>query len=472
MPIVMVGAIRGVAVSWLLNLSGTGADEAIYTRIPVSIIAILLWLGLLAYLVNQSKAYNQRFEHLFSRAVLESLRSPEFSPDVELGKIPEILEFKNQLNGIIDFSKIEETEAERIFLAASAIKSHIQLVLRPLSHRLWISADFTVPKIRYLRLILDSVQDLHFSAKRILLPWIILFFFGALPFLPPERSFELAVIFILVISLPLLAAQIFTSAGVTGPVVLGFISVIYLFTPVPFTNLILNLLNTNYTLKNLTLIHILTALTGVFFIVANSAIKIVGADRSKVLDSIPQALEYIQGRKHIATYLHNSVQSQLTAISMQLDAIQGGEISEDVKSALSRLGTLVNLEIPGNAPVTFESLEERLTSLTESWRGVATLSFTGFSNSAIDGNEYPSLIFFIEEVITNSVRHGGASEITFALTIADQLFRLEVDHNGGNPIIEGTGVGVAWLNEYAKDRWEITTRDGRTTLIAEIKRVI
>lgn len=471
-PWIVIGIVRAVIVSSFLNYSMGQVHESLYSRIPVSIVATFLWLGLLTYLINQSTSYNKNFTLLFSSAVMETTKQEYPNGKIQLNEVPEIQEFREELNGLLDFDSLDENQLERIYLAANLIKAHIQLVLRPLSHRLWISADFQVPKVRFWRLLRDSLHDLKFSIFRVITPWATLFFLGALPFFPPEKSLIISLTFIASLVFPLLLGRLLLHLSFSGEVVISFLFLLYCLIPVPLSNFLLEYFSYDFQLTNVTLIHSLTALTGCSLILANSVSYLIRSDRTSILASIPEALRLISERKYIASYVHNSMQSQLTSIALQLEKARNEGISPEVRGALERLGSLINREISNDFVPDKSSFQQQLEELRESWRGLVSIDFQGFSNSHIKLDESRLLLFFIEEVITNSVRHGGANEISFEIKISDERFILVVSHDGKRPIVEGSGLGTTWLDEYAGRKWSISSEHERTTLTAEIERLI
>jgi signal transduction histidine kinase len=157
---------------------------------------------------------------------------------------------------------------------------------------------------------------------------------------------------------------------------------------------------------------------------------------------------------------------------MQLESADGKSVTQDVHTALERLGSLINQEMADHFSETTQTITGQLVELADLWLGLADIRFQGFTDEELAPHEVPVLVLFLEEVIANSVRHGGATEIEFRMVVDSRHLELSAIHNGQNAIVEGSGLGVAWLNEYAQRRWEITSHAGRTTLVALINRVI
>lgn len=472
LPLIFVGLLRALFITIILAPDFSSFAENLYARIPVSVFSTLLWLGLLTYIIQHSKIYNEKYQALFTQAVLESVNQNPQIESVSLKNIPEIIRLKNKLDILLNFENIDSNEVDSITQAAETIRDHIASELRPLSHRLWDSADFHVPKVRIWNLAKDAVRDLNFSVLHVFLPWCGLFLLGTLPFYSPQNALELTLAFSFVIGLPLVAAKIMIVRRTNAVIVLISLFLAYLIFTVAFTEFFIAVFSLNLRLKNSLLINSLTAITSVVFVVFNSCILLFNSDRRKVLQSVEEALALMRDRKFTASYLHNSVQSELTAISMQLSATREGPLSPQVRGAIERLDSLVNREFSlrlQNGPLQFG---KELQELCELWHGVASLDFSGISIAKVSNLEASLLLFFIEEFVANSVRHGKANQISVSMEVDQDHLALVARHNGREPIREGTGLGFAWLNEVAQDGWSISINDGNTTVVAHIPRLI
>jgi hypothetical protein len=177
-------------------------------------------LGLITYTIQQSKVYNEKYESLFSQAVLESVSQNPQIDTSSLKNIPEIIRLKSKVDNLLNFENIESNKVDSILRAAEAIRLHISSELRPLSHRLWVSADFQIPRVRLWNLTKDAIAELNFKIFSVLLPWCGLFLLGSLPFFSPREVISLTLVFTFVISIPLFMAKYLIARHVKGTTVL------------------------------------------------------------------------------------------------------------------------------------------------------------------------------------------------------------------------------------------------------------
>lgn len=472
LPIIAVGILRAALVAAFLPDNYATFLQTFYSRIPVSIFSTSLWLGLITYAIQQSKVYNEKYESLFSQAVLESVSQNPQIDTSSLKNIPEIIRLKSKVDNLLNFENIESNKVDSILRAAEAIRLHISSELRPLSHRLWVSADFQIPRVRLWNLTKDAIAELNFKIFSVLLPWCGLFLLGSLPFFSPREVISLTLVFTFVISIPLFMAKYLIARHVKGTTVLLVLCLAYLITTVSFVNVLQQIFSSEFRIESSVIFNTLTALTGVVFVVFNSSILLLNSDRKKVLQSVEDALALMRERKFTASYLHNSVQSELTAISLQLSHTKEGPLSPQVRNALERLDLLVNREIPKCSPNSPIRINQELQKIEELWQGVATLDFSEISSDGLSKLESSLLLFFIEEFVANSVRHGLANHVSLSIQVKPDLLSLVAQHNGGLPARQGSGLGFAWLNEVARDAWTISAEEGAVTIVAHIPRLI
>jgi hypothetical protein len=70
----------------------------------------------------------------------------------------------------------------------------------------------------------------------------------------------------------------------------------------------------------------------------------------------------------------------------------------------------------------------------------------------------------IEEVATNSVRHGNANLLRVSLDLLDDEVILSFQSNGSNELVKRTGRGSAWLDNVATSGWKIEKNSQGTLL--------
>lgn len=148
-------------------------------------------------------------------------------------------------------------------------------------------------------------------------------------------------------------------------------------------------------------------------------------------------------RARIARELHDEVGQALTSITISL-ALVGNELPEelspvrstlnDVQGHVSRtLGELRllahNLRPPGLEQF---GLDAALAGLVEEYRAVAgqDIRYTGTELSELNESQAITLYRFVQEALTNAVKHAQAGRIQVALTRDDSHVKVSVDDDG------------------------------------------
>lgn len=186
----------------------------------------------------------------------------------------------------------------------------------------------------------------------------------------------------------------------------------------------------------------------------------------EVSGSLALAHRELVSRK-LASYLHSSVQNRILAL--QLSQPQGRpESIHNLESAVldiieqAKHDFLVGQSLP---------ISERLKRLQAAWEGVARLEFS-LPESDLTTSQEEVVLMLAEEAVTNSIRHGLATEVSVSVSPGDfpNQIILEVLDNGTGPLGKTkVGLGSSLLRELANDEWSLEFRDiGGARLIAKV----
>lgn len=166
--------------------------------------------------------------------------------------------------------------------------------------------------------------------------------------------------------------------------------------------------------------------------------------------------------------VHGSVQAALTAAVTRL--VAAGEnaepfqlelVKQDIERAKLALTEPQHLDI---------ALASALSQIAETWRGVCEVEFT-FSVRATRAIERDlgvrqCINEIAKEVVSNAVRHGGASSVKFVIDrTMDELIELTAVNNGRSlPEPRNDGVGSQMLNELTLD-WSMQNQNSPSGVV-------
>jgi signal transduction histidine kinase len=179
--------------------------------------------------------------------------------------------------------------------------------------------------------------------------------------------------------------------------------------------------------------------------------------------------EFEQSMSHQwATYIHGKILTRLAATSLKLEQAVSNNDVEGFELCLKNLRGI--LENPTSEfGIVILPLNEEIASRLDPWEGLISIAvdidpeLTTISNERVR-----DLGEVIEEVISNSVRHGGSQNITIRITRdAHPDIYVHIEDDAVNPLPIGqsrVGLGTKILNLVTDGRWSISHIDGKTTV--------
>lgn len=147
-------------------------------------------------------------------------------------------------------------------------------------------------------------------------------------------------------------------------------------------------------------------------------------------------------RRTVANQLHGEVQSRLMALVLQE---QGGQ-QVSSQAAASELDALMEF-LDSRSDMDESSFEQMMQGLVGRWRGFAAIEHLVPEPMPKEINPGP-LFYLIEEAVSNSFRHGLASQVTIELSV-DPEPKLTVLDNGIGPVSGPAGLGSKVLDSAA-----------------------
>lgn len=187
-----------------------------------------------------------------------------------------------------------------------------------------------------------------------------------------------------------------------------------------------------------------------------------------VRGSLARATNAVLHRR-LVQHLHGTVQNKVLALQLAYpreEPLDKAELEGKV------------LEIIAQAKHDFTqgadaSFSERLSALKKEWEALAEVD-TSRAYVAATPVQESVLFMVIQEAVTNSIRHGLATQISLSLSVGGgpHLFHLEVLDNGTGPLGKRRklGLGLRLLSVLSEDNWGIEFRpEGGARLHAEIR---
>lgn len=179
--------------------------------------------------------------------------------------------------------------------------------------------------------------------------------------------------------------------------------------------------------------------------------------------------EFKQSMSHQwAIYIHGKILTRLAATSLKLQQAVDNNDVENLEAGLNSLKVI--LENPtkdfDQNPMT---LKAEIASRLDPWEGLITINVViDPALEMVSNDRVKDLGEVIEEVISNSVRHGGSQNISIKITSSDHPdIQLMIEDDAVNPlplVPARIGLGTKILNLVSDGRWSISHLDAKTTV--------
>lgn len=453
------GGLRGLIVQMSASVLGLEDPTMLATRMLNSATTVLLWMVVLSILVDSHREFRRLYREAFERDVAITARTMDATvlDEIAVGVDEQLRRVSIPVRQRIDRIRRAETEAdhaaEAVQQAADAIRDLVATQLRPLSHRLWFGAAGQPPRVRLgpaaaealsraplltpvvlslavIGMIIGSAVRYGWAvaavsgAVLILMSWS----YARLTRLPMAHNHMRAWN---VLTVPAFAVAAALAATQASQVLLGAGS------DAP------------------TIITIIVGIPAFGLVVAMA--RVTTDDRQALLEAMadPQAVRaaILRVRQaEVAAYVHNHVQSQLTASALQMrEAVQAAD-PEGVRAAAESAFDTLSKPIAHGIRLRRQSPDERLREVVTVWEGIAAVTLD--LPPDLPGPCVLVIADVLAEAIANAVRSGGASRVDIRGAVHGDDVELVIADNGvphGSPVLSETGLGTAWLQSLSPD---------------------
>jgi signal transduction histidine kinase len=466
--LIILGAVRGVAINVgviVLDLEPT--VSSIY-KVFNSAISLPLWFIGIASFVESRRQYQQEFEALFLRYMLNE-QSSAGSQSLDLAEIPVKESIEHLQSATAELAHEIESALDNPTLQTNyeyqknKIQDLINRELRPASAKLWSNSTLSAPKLSVLTLLRISLLEQKLKATSAALLFSPYLFIG----LNGTQGWKLAAAeTILATSLNILIYLLgetlfkksFLSRRNSNIGILSFSYVIPLIAILFF--LPADLFWTD-SVATIFVYQLFLSSCHVSFLLAFNLYKLLGQQRSIVLASFErmiQTKEYmpILGADltvardiDLARYLHGELQAGLIASSLLLERASK---TGDTDLARHALKSAVDILSQDHAQVSQSRVsfpQERLEKISSGWRGIAevTIDLDWIDDLAIPAQN--DVIALIDEGVSNAIRHAKASLISVTGYWVDNYANLEIHSDGAGMTQNAPGLGTKLFTELA-----------------------
>ncbi len=485
--VVIAGAARGAVLAWLIEVLSPPQVQGVplAMRILNSALISTLWLGFIGLLVQAGRDYDRDYRLLIDRAVTLARAELDESSEVDQGLARHWSGIQASMRTASERMRsslgTDDTvpSAADLAAAASIVNDVVANEVRPVSHGLWFAQGEQPARIRVRALIWDALSDWRLPLRDIAVILCVIAFVGSILRAGLLIGVGFATLYV-TLSVFLLWCSNMLARRIAGPWV-GIGTVVLL----PWLLLGLAIVIGQGVL------HVepdnggAAVAAGATSIVAFGVLLLhrVSVERRTLLaalqariDSSAIALIAREGmmrdsEKELGAFLHNTVQSELAALALQLEEASrsGSEAQRSIvrEEVFERIQRIQESSPPWKSE---SGGPDRIREIITSWEGITSIEADLPAGDECTTEQWRLLTQAIEESVANAVRAGRADHIRIWIGREAGTVRLSIRDNGQAlpaPAAARSGLGTAWLDHHAPGRWHRDRRDGVTHLDIE-----
>ena len=473
LTLLITGMVRGLLLTYIFKLAGYEDPISLIERILTSILNVSVWVGFGSILIENHRRFIRRYRAMLTQILILKLRNDS---DFQSGYsfIEEhIVEMQKRLKSSIEEIRSATNISTPETALAAEFRQEIDEKLKPLNQRLWLKSAYSPPSLRFKEVLVTACAELKFHFHFTALIFTGILVLNTIVLIGPVDSLWYGFLsyfsfyFLNVARIWLLQdhnKNLFIS-NLVFLILIGF-SVGF------FSTLVLDFLGFSHSYSAaLFIAPILPVL-----IITVSFIQLALSDRSTLMEILSRqsrALDedYMErlNRGNVASYLHNSLQSELSSLAIQLDSIsrnpdplRGEIVSQKIDSFVSRSRREDFRDF-------LESLDVRLNRIIESWEGIAEIQLSLDPMLLNDPSRASLVVQLIQESIANAIRSGHANKIEITGAFAGEAIKIMVTDNGDAPIEKSKrGVGSEWIDSIAVTEWTLERSNLGSVLTVEL----
>lgn len=482
MVLALAGAVRGAVIAWSGQSLGVISDPSWASRIGNSVLVTVVLLGFLGLMFRSAREYDEQYRTLVERAVaVEVARS--IGEPIDSGVLRSWSSVKGRIDEAVRVAQqtLESPgSSTSLRKASSVLRDAVDDDIRPTSRELMGTAALPSRGLRWYELLSQAIDPWRPPVAAVMVTLGLIVGLGSFVRLGITTAASYTLTYLLAVGLALLLST--SLARRTGRDRAVAITTLALMPPMVFA---LGLLITMLPgVISDPVGGALVALQTPATTIVVTMVARLSSERRAVLESLQSTIDSgtvsllatdIRRRDdalNLGTYVHHSLQSELSALAIQMDeAAAAGDplVVEKVRlRVLERLGRLEAID-PTEPPWLRSSTgRERIDEIARAWEGIAEVSLELGPADAGRLDQWHIAAQIVEEGLANAVRHGGARRIAVTVRLQDDSLIVAIDDDG---ILSehAPGAGSRWLDSTVGEQWSRTVIAGRTRLEASIR---
>lgn len=449
--LVTAGAARGIVMYESISEIGLRQPTDLISRIFASIATTVVWVLFFTWTTTKFDQFNERYVSKLKRKLIafasvgkdEKLKSSPMN-------LEDVQELEMLLKRTLDPVSQNQFSREDLLSAAERLRLYVHEVIRPLSREIWLTRD-SMPRFHRTYLLKRALAQPQFRP----LPPAAFIAGLILSNLSVSQSLfrgSLAAVVVFVLALP--AYQVLIRVNEKKPRGL-LVNSLLLLLPGLLSGFIFLEVNKTYFGMDTGLFSWFAVILIFGIGVIASMLGVVSMSHDQLIHQLdqPSSLhktsvgrdDYLKSEK-LASYLHNTLQSELLALSFQMEQAASDPSATETKGLLEKIQSTLKRSLADHFYEAQMDPVKRLGKLVSSWSGLLNVEIEVEDLSKFSLEIQDLIVATIEESITNSFRHGGASEFRASLIYGGaETVELSLWSNSEWSDSHGSGLGQQWI---------------------------
>jgi len=454
-------------------------------RLVSGMLLATVWFPALSYAFDSWERYSQMRDQLIAHFVAEEVAILKQEQVIEVLRLGLVADINAQLDNSVrsardSLSALQDAVAQEHGgeLAVSTLLQINNDSIRRLSKELW-NERATRSQLRFIDLIKATAQTKPFRPVLFLIP------VGLSAIALMSRRIDIGSAFLFVISWFAYISTVALGANFLCKkfqaqafrIYLSSLGLLSLSGILVFFELTTVGLDTSESVKW----SFMASMTATFLMPWFSSGSGIAAHRTQIINQLQKSIdqteirslaingERLQLNRQISTYLHGTVQANLTAAILRLQQSIGLGDRESALQALGDARKALDLEWNPSLGTEIVDLNSALHAIAVGWKGFVDISILIEGDIPQSTNAAIREIFI--EAINNGVRHGESDAISIGIREQPTCVDVCIINNGHPLEIIETGLGTDVLNTYAAGNWSRSTNPvSGTTLRVQLQK--
>lgn len=402
----IIGISRGLLITFLMPVTGLPSQVSLTYRIINATVNTIIWLIIFIKIDTLKLEFQKRFEGIISQALIKSIRSLS---DDELRL--ELEQIQSNLKNMDLKSQTGLLDSQVFIVAAKKVQRQIDEAIRPLSHRMWIDTKRNLPRINALNVAKETFRALDYNPLALLAIYSLTSFINVNANIDTLGSFLITTISV---SVYLIVYKIFKYLRKLN-INQSLVSLLYLAALVVLPNLVTQITLPDYVAAWPAYVEIISIFVLPFYVITLSALRLLDQDRKALTQLIEDRINADEKKSfetaQVASYLHNTLQSELLSASRTLELSALDPTSPESRRNLERLGALINRSISEDFKESYLNPEQKIKEIVNGWQGIVDINIDIPQEMLSQQGQGLLISQIIQEAATNSIKHSNAKNL-------------------------------------------------------------